>query len=133
MGSLAAGGTDVLMAVAGAGLHAEQRTQGVAECCPVEADLGELGDGFVVVFALDVSSECDTADDVRRICAGAASSCAVRSRAAAQQAQRAVELDPVAGRVCEDLLGLAGCELLLVELEDPGVVSRPRAGVRLKR
>ena len=53
------------MAVAGAGLHAEQRAQGVAECCPVGADLGELGDGFVVVFALDVPAECDAADDVR--------------------------------------------------------------------
>lgn len=132
-----------------------------------------------MVFALDVPSECDAADDVCgchaavhaerhvcvgdvllvggeladdlgafeellglgepardraliAICVGAASSCCVDSGAAAKLAQLAIDLDAVPGRVREHLLGLTVCELLLAELEDPRVVSRPRAGVRLE-
>jgi len=44
----------VLVAVSGTGLHTEEHAQAVAELCAVWAHLGELGDGFVVIVALDV-------------------------------------------------------------------------------
>jgi hypothetical protein len=38
LGSLAPSGADVLVAVASAGLHAEKRAQGIAECRTVGVD-----------------------------------------------------------------------------------------------
>jgi hypothetical protein len=65
MCALTSGDADVLVAVSGAGLHPEEHAQAVAELCAVGAYLGELGDGFVVIVALDVPAERDAADHVR--------------------------------------------------------------------